>query len=125
MSTTKVQSCSVDPRKVCIGVKYYVIHSCIHQNHILRLQLLAVCMRAKKNRARQLCLSLLMAIIASSCKTNTRPITQPPYSRLMVCLYYAYGSTASLLSLGPTVLIQQNGALTHIRVELEFLKLNG
>ena len=34
---TKVYSRSVDPRKLHVGVKYYVVHSCIHQNHILRL----------------------------------------------------------------------------------------
>ena len=34
---TKVYSRSVDPRKLRVGVKYYVVHSCIHQNHILRL----------------------------------------------------------------------------------------
>ena len=36
-SIVKVYSRSVDPRKLHVGVKYYVIHSCIHQNHILRL----------------------------------------------------------------------------------------
>ena len=40
--SAKVYSRSVDPRKLRVGVKYYVVHSCIHQNHILRLQ---VCTR--------------------------------------------------------------------------------
>ena len=47
---TKVYSRSVDPRKLRVGVKYYVVHSCIHQNHILRL---LVCTRtARELRAK-------------------------------------------------------------------------
>ena len=33
-NSTKVYSHSVDPLKLRIGVKYYVVHSCIHQNHM-------------------------------------------------------------------------------------------
>ena len=42
---TKVYSRSVDPRKLRVGIKYYVVHSCIHQNHILRL---LVCTRTAR-----------------------------------------------------------------------------
>ena len=44
-SSTKVYSRSVDPRKLRVGVKYYVVHSCTHQNHILRL---LVCTRTAR-----------------------------------------------------------------------------
>ena len=47
---TKVYSCSVDPRKLRVGVKYYVVHSCIHQNHILRL---LVCTRTARANCAQ------------------------------------------------------------------------
>ena len=49
---TKVYSRSVDPRKLRVGVKYYVVHSCIHQNHILRLQ---VCTRSACANCAQKC----------------------------------------------------------------------
>ena len=45
--STKVYSRSVDPRKLHVGVKYYVIH----QNHILRL-LVCTC-TARSNRAQK------------------------------------------------------------------------
>ena len=47
---TKVYSRSVDPRKLRVGVKYYVVHSCIHQNHILRL---LVCTRTARANCAQ------------------------------------------------------------------------
>ena len=45
--TTKVYSCSVDPLKLCVGVKYYVVHSSMYQNHILWL---LVCTRRVRAR---------------------------------------------------------------------------
>ena len=49
---TNIYSRSVDPRKLRVGVKYYVVHSCIHQNHILRLQ---VCTRTVRANCAQKC----------------------------------------------------------------------
>ena len=45
--TTKVYSRSVDPWKLCVGVKYYVVHSCLRQIHNLRLVVCARIARAK------------------------------------------------------------------------------
>ena len=47
---TKVYSRSVDTRKLRVGVKYYVVHSCMHQNHILRL---LVCTRTARANCAQ------------------------------------------------------------------------
>ena len=47
----KVHSRSVDPRKLCVGVKYYVVRSCIHQNDILQVAV-PNGMRARKGRAK-------------------------------------------------------------------------
>ena len=52
MYITKVYSRSVDPWKLRVGVKYYVVHSCIHLNHILRL---LVCMRTARANCAQKC----------------------------------------------------------------------
>ena len=52
---TKVHSRSVEPRKLHVGVKYYVVHSCLRQSHILRLMVCArihaLLARAKSNDA--------------------------------------------------------------------------
>ena len=47
---TNVYSRSVDSRKLRVGVKYYVVHSFIHQNRILRLQ---VCTRTVRANCRK------------------------------------------------------------------------
>ena len=54
---TNVYSRSVDPRKLRVGVKYYVVHSCIHKNHILRLQ---VCTHTVRANCAQKCTRLFL-----------------------------------------------------------------
>ena len=61
MSTyTKVYSRSVDPRKLRVGVKYYVVFSCIHLNHILRL---LVCRRTARANCAQKCKSVVTSAL--------------------------------------------------------------
>ena len=57
MYITKVYSRSVDPRKLREGVKYYVVHSCIQQNHILRL---LVCTRTARAKMQVVTSALLL-----------------------------------------------------------------
>ena len=67
MGGTKVYSRSVDPRKLRIGVKYYVVHSCIHQNHILRLLVCTRTVRARianKNACGYVCFAAIYFAIS-------------------------------------------------------------
>ena len=59
-----VYSRSDDPRKLRVGVKYYVVHSFIHQNHILRLQ---VCTHTVRANCAQKCTRLLLLCCCLLC----------------------------------------------------------
>ena len=61
--TTKVYSRSVDLRKLCVGVKYYVVHTRTHQIHILRLLVCARLVRAIRAQQARGFAAVLIAVV--------------------------------------------------------------